>query len=93
MTCDCGQNECLCAAVPAEPMSEPVNGLGETPAEYWRRRFQETCDRLDESGQQVIVLWAEKRRLRADVAQLTRERDEARARVEELADALAQKEG
>ena len=46
---------------------DQVNGYGETPAEYWKRRFHETCERLDESGQQVITLWADKRRLRAQL--------------------------
>jgi hypothetical protein len=47
-------------------MTDQVNGYGETPAEYWKRRFHEECERLDESGQQVITLWADKRKLRTE---------------------------
>lgn len=53
------------------------NGYGETPAEYWNRRFQETCARLDEDAAQIVEQSAR-------LAEVERERDEARAEVEHV---------
>jgi hypothetical protein len=58
------------------------NGHGETQEQYWKRRFHEVCDRLDESGMQVIGLHGRLTDAEAKVERLTGELDEARAKTE-----------
>jgi hypothetical protein len=50
------------------------NGYGETPAEYWQRRFNEVCVRWDEAGNRALGLTLELQRANAAVDEARRQR-------------------